>query len=152
MTEPEMKSEKPVQSEVHRDRNQTNDHRQMPLIERIESRREHFHPRIAGQPDRIKTQSRRRLHRRLRGKSPVLINQRDDWFGENDQADRGRNREQHDQPHGVRERAAKFLRVAQRRAPRNERQGNGRDRDAENAERKLHETKSDVEPGDGTIA
>ena len=58
----------------------------------------------------------------------------------------------HDQPHGVRERAAKFLRIADRRAPRNERQRDGRDRDAENAERKLHEAKGDVEPGDWTVA
>ena len=65
MAEPEMKSEKPVKAEIHRNGKKTNDHRQMPFVDRVESRREHLHPRVASQPDRIKTQRRRCLHRRV---------------------------------------------------------------------------------------
>ena len=76
MAQPEMKGEEPVQCEIYRDRNQTNEHRQMAFIERVKCGREHFHPRITGQPDRIETQGRGRLNRGRRGETSVLINQR----------------------------------------------------------------------------
>ena len=131
---------------------QTNDHWQVAFIERVKCRRKHFHPRVTGQPDRIETQSGGSLNRGRRGETPMLINQPDDWLGENDQPNRRRNREKHDQPHGVRERTTKFLRVAHRGAAGNKRQSDRCDRDAENAKRKLHEAKGDVEPGNWTVA
>jgi len=122
------------------------------FIERVKCRRKYFHPRVTGQPDCIETQGGGSLNRGRRSETPMLINQPDDWLGENDQPNCRRNREKHDQPHRVRERTAKFLRIADGGTPRDERQRDGCDRDAENAEGKLHEAKGDVEPGNWTVA
>ena len=152
MAEPEMEGKEPVEPKVDRDGKKTNDHRQVSLVDRVESRREHFHPRVTGEPERVKTQRPGGLRRRIGGKAPMLINQPDDRLRQNDQPDRGRNRKQHDQPHGMGERSAKFMRVAERCAPRDERQRHGCDRHAKNAERQLHQAKRNVEPADRSVA
>ena len=152
MPELEVKGEEPVQAKIHRDGTEADQHRQIPLIERIEGGREDFDGGITDEPDRVKPERFRGVRGRVGGKPAVLINEADDRLRQNHEADGGWNREQHDEPHGVRERAAKFFFVAQRGAARNERERDGRDRDAENAERQLHETKGNVQPRHRSIA
>ena len=82
----------------------------------------------------------------------MLVNQTDDRLGQNDQPDRGRNREQHHQPHRMRERAAKFDLVAERGAAGNEWKRNRGNGDAENPQRQLHEAKRNVQPGHRAVA
>src|SRR5438067_7637564 len=72
--EPEVKGKEPVETDIHRDGNKTNDHREVAPVDRVKGRREHFHPRITGQSDRVKLEGGRRLARRGRGKAPVLVN------------------------------------------------------------------------------
>src|SRR3954465_11029737 len=82
----------------------------------------------------------------------MLVDQADYWLRQNNKADGGWNRQQHHEPHGMSERAAKLRFVPERGTARNEGESDGCDCDTENSEGQLHETKRNVEPTDGTIA
>ena len=82
----------------------------------------------------------------------MLVNHPDDRLRQNNEADGGWNCQQHHEPQRVGESAAKFRFVPERGTARNERERDGRDRDAENPKRQLHQTKRDVEPADRSVA
>src|SRR6266702_4275436 len=129
MAESKMKGKKPVQPKIHRDGKKTDEHGQMALIESVKCWSENFDARVASKTERIKAKRRGGLNRGLDSEAPMLINQAYDRFRQNDQPDRGRNREQHHQPHGVRQSAAKLGRITESRTPGNQRQRNRRDGD-----------------------
>src|SRR4029079_7254996 len=99
MAEPEMKGEEPVECEVYPDREQTNDHRQGAVIERVKCRRKYFHPRVTGQPDCIETQGGGSLNRGRRSETPMLINQPDDWLRAKDQTQCRQEHVEKEHPH-----------------------------------------------------
>src|SRR5437867_10413087 len=152
MAESKMKSKKPVQPKIHRDGKKTDEHGQMALIESIKCRGENFDARVASKTERIKAKRRGSLKRGRGSETPMLINQTYDRFCQNDQPDRGRNREQHHEPHGVRKSAAKLGRITESRTPGNQRQRNRRDGDAENSERQLHQPERNVQPSHRSVA
>src|SRR2546423_12473598 len=121
MSEPKVKREKIIQAEIHDNGAKADEHRQVAFIQGVESRRENFVRGIGDESDRITTQGKRGLFGGEGVETSVLVNQADDRIGENDQADGGRNREQHYEPDRVGKRAAKFFLVAERCAARNER-------------------------------
>ena len=71
---------------------------------------------------------------RLGRKPAVLIDERDDGFREDHEADRGWNRQQHDEAQSMREGSAKFGFISKRGAARNQWKSDCGDGDAENAE------------------
>ena len=57
MSPSQSKAEEPVQSEVHCDRKQANEHGEVPLVDGVEHQRQNFHAGITGETNGIKPQS-----------------------------------------------------------------------------------------------
>ena len=114
MTKTELKGEEPIQAEINQNRQQTYQHWQMALIQSVEGWRENFDSGISSQTDGVKTESPGGLPGCFRREPAVLVNYRYDWFGQNDQTDRGRNGQEHDEPDGVRESGTESGKIAQR--------------------------------------
>src|SRR6267143_2858208 len=104
MSPMQIESEKPVEQKVYRDRSQRDEHRDVTPIHRVKRRCENFVGGISSQTDRIKAKSQSGLVGRFRREATVLVDETDDWFGENDQTDRGWNCEQQNQANGMSER------------------------------------------------
>src|ERR1700676_2221146 len=94
MSPVQIESEKPVEQKVYGNRGQRHEHRDIAPIERIKCRRENFVRGITGQTDRVKPKSQSGLVGRFRREATMLVDETDDWFGENDQTNRGWNCEQ----------------------------------------------------------
>ena len=143
-----MEGKNPAEAEVHDNRREADQHRQIAFIECIKRGNQDLVRGIGDQADRITTQRRGRLFRGKGGEPAVFVDQADDGIGENDQAYRRWNRQKHDQPDSVRKSPAELTHIPQRHAARDQGKRHGRDRYAEDSERQLHEAKRDVEPTD----
>ena len=93
MAKLEVKSKIVIQAKIDRDRAETDEHWQMSLVQRVESRSQNLVGRVGHEADRVTTQGQRRLFRSKSVEAAMLINQADDRVGQDDQPDGGRDRQ-----------------------------------------------------------
>jgi hypothetical protein len=94
MSQVKAKREEPIQRKIDGDGGKADEHGQVTFVERVKRRREHFVRGISGETDGIKTKRSRGLNRGFLRESAMLVNQMNDRFRQNDETDRGGNREQ----------------------------------------------------------
>ena len=146
------KREQPVEEEIHSHGDEAHDHRRLAPVESVERRHEHLHRRIGGEPDRIEAQGGGRLLGLIGIEPAVLVENRDDGLGEDDQADGCGYGEQKGEPQATGKLAAEVDAVAGGDQTRQHRQRHRRQGDAKDPERQLHEAKGDCEPENRSVA
>ena len=150
--EPHHRVQREVQHQVGQHRDDADDDRRARVLQRVEARRRDLHDRIADDARRVEQQGLRREQRRRGVEPAALIEQLDDRTGRAPSVRRSRARSTSASaasPHEsvVRMSAMRLVgRVA--RKIRNGRRG---DRDAEDADRHVHQPKRVAERRDGAV-
>ncbi len=121
-------------------------------MQRVESRIEHLERRVSGQSESVTGKRKRGLLGVVSAELAALIDGADHGAAQHDQTDRRRQSQQKHHAQGFGKRAAEFVEIADARAARDGGQRGGRDGDAKQPQRELHEAERIAQPAYRSVA